>query len=79
MNLAPNRVPPPPSWRKPAGMLLIIVWIAVYAVVMAVLIGNLGTLPTLLEALLYLVAGIAWIAPLKPFIRWMNSPLGGSR
>jgi hypothetical protein len=77
MDLAPHRVPPPPSWRKPVGMLLIIAWIILYTVVAAVLIGDLGPLPRLLEALLYLVAGIAWIAPLKPFVRWMNSPEAG--
>ncbi len=73
MDIAPHRVPPQPTWRKPVGMLLMILYIAVYALVVAVLIGNLGSLPRLLEALFYMVAGIAWIAPLKPFILWMNT------
>jgi hypothetical protein len=73
MDIAPHRVPPQPTWRKPIGMLLMILYIAVYALVVAVLIGNLGALPRLVEAVFYLVAGIAWIAPLKPFILWMNT------
>jgi hypothetical protein len=73
MELAPHRVPPQPTWRKPVGMLLIILYIAIYAVVASVLIGNLPSLPLLVETGLYLVAGIAWIAPLKPFMLWMNT------
>ena len=28
--------------------------------------------PVLVQALFYLVAGIVWIAPLKPLLRWME-------
>ena len=73
MDLAPHRVPPEPSWRKPVGMLLMILYIALYALAVSALAGSISSLPRWLETIVYLVAGIAWIAPLKPFILWMNT------
>ena len=73
LDLSPHRVPPPPSWRKPVGMLLVILYITLYALAVSALAESISALPPWLEALAYLVAGIAWIAPLKPFILWMNT------
>jgi hypothetical protein len=73
MDLAPHRVPPPPTWRKPFGMLLIIAYIALYALAVAWLIGMLPAMPRAVEFAVYLIAGIAWIAPLKPVMLWMNT------
>lgn len=73
MDLAPHRVPPQPTWRKPVGMLLMILYIAVYALAVSALADWIAALPLWLQTILYLVAGIAWIAPLKPFILWMNT------
>jgi hypothetical protein len=33
---------------------------------------NIARLPVLLQALVYCVAGIIWIAPLKPLLFWME-------
>lgn len=73
MDLAPHRIPPEPSWRKPAGMFGLIAYIAVYALIVSVLSDHLAGLPRLVEPLAYLVAGIAWVAPLKPLFLWMNT------
>lgn len=73
MDLAPHRIPPEPSWRKPAGMFGLIAYIAVYALIVSVLSDQLAGLPRLVEPLAYLVAGIAWVAPLKPLFLWMNT------
>jgi Protein of unknown function (DUF2842) len=73
MDLAPHRVPPEPSWRKPVGMLLIILYIALYALAVSALAETLAALPIWLQTIVYLVAGIVWILPLKPFILWMNT------
>ncbi|WP_353217955.1 DUF2842 domain-containing protein [Sandarakinorhabdus sp.] len=73
MQLAPHRIPPEPSWRKPAGMIGMILYIAVYALIIAVLADFIIGWPKLLQAAAYLVAGIAWIAPLKPLFLWMNT------
>jgi predicted membrane channel-forming protein YqfA (hemolysin III family) len=61
-----------PSWRKPAGALLIVALIIVWAVAVASLSGLIGQLHPLLQALVYVVTGIVWILPLKPLLRWME-------
>lgn len=62
-----------PSWRKPAGIFAILALIAVWAVLIASLAGFVGNWPVLAQALFYLIAGIAWILPLKPLLRWMET------
>jgi hypothetical protein len=62
-----------PSWRKPAGIGLILLLITVWAVVVVTVAERLGTLPWPVWALYYLVAGIAWVLPLKPLLRWMET------
>ena len=59
-----------PSWRRGAGIAAILLLIVLWAVVVASLSAVVGRWPILLQALFYLVAGIAWIAPLKPLLRW---------
>ena len=61
-----------PSWRKPAGMALILLLILVWCVIIASLAGPVTRLPWPAQALFYGVAGVAWIAPLKPLLRWME-------
>jgi hypothetical protein len=62
-----------PSWRKPAGIFAILALIAVWAVLVASLAGTVGEWPVLAQALFYLVAGLAWVIPLKPLLRWMET------
>jgi hypothetical protein len=68
-----DRLPPEPSWRKPAGIGLILLLILLWSVVVATLAGPVGSLPWPLEALFYVAAGLVWIAPLKPLLRWMET------
>jgi hypothetical protein len=68
--------PPPspePSWRKPAGMGLILAIIAIWAWFAVTVIGWLGEIPAALSLLLYAFAGIIWIAPLRPILLWMET------
>ena len=67
--------PPPaqPSARKLVAIALILLLILFWAVLIASLSQWLGTLPILVQALFYLIVGIAWIAPLKPLIRWSQA------
>ena len=65
--------PPQPSWRKPAGTGLILLLILVWAGLVAAMAGTVGRWPVLIQAPFYLFMGIAWIAPLKPLIRWMET------
>jgi len=62
-----------PSWRKPAGIFAILGLIGVWAVLVASLSGKVGNWPVLAQAIFYLVAGIVWIVPLKPLLRWMET------
>lgn len=65
--------PPPPSGRKLAGILIIALLIVIWAALVASLSNFVGQWPILLQALFYLVAGLAWIAPLRPLIRWIET------
>ena len=58
-----------PSWRKPMGILGLLVYLALYAGGVAVLGEWLGRLPTIVEIVLYLLLGVAWLLPLGPLLR----------
>jgi len=62
-----------PSWRKPVGVFLILAWIALWVVLVASLSGRVGAWPVLIQAVFYLVAGVAWIVPLKPLLTWIET------
>ena len=70
--------PPPdpaqaePSWRKPTGIGLILLLIAVWAGIVVALSPWIEQLPVLAQTIVYLAAGILWILPLKPLLRWME-------
>jgi hypothetical protein len=62
-----------PSWRKPVGIFAILALIGVWAALVASLSTTVGSWPVLVQALFYLVAGIVWILPLKPLLRWIET------
>lgn len=62
-----------PSWRKPAGMLLILAIVAGWAVIVASFSGTIGSWPRALQLGVYAVAGIVWIFPMRPLLRWMET------
>ena len=66
-------LPVKPSWRKPAGVGLILLLIAVWAVIVASVAPLIADAHWLVQAIFYTVAGIAWILPLKPLLRWMET------
>lgn len=66
-------MPVEPSWRKPAGIFLILALIVLWSVAVIMVADGIGGWPWPLQALFFLVAGIAWIAPLKPLLRWMET------
>jgi len=61
-----------PSWRKPAGAFAILGLILVWTVAVVSLSSQIGRLPTIVQAIVYLIAGIVWILPLKPLLVWME-------
>jgi hypothetical protein len=62
-----------PTWRKPAGVLLILAFILTWAVIVANQWEQIGALPIWLQTIIYLFAGIAWLLPLKPLLIWMET------
>ena len=62
-----------PSWRQGAGMTLILLLIASWAVVAVTVGGLIEHLPWPVVALYYLLAGTLWIVPLRPLLRWMET------
>ncbi len=62
-----------PSWRKPAGALAIVVYVMFWVLVVVSFSAEIGSLPILVQMLIYVVLGVIWIAPLKPVLRWMET------
>jgi len=62
-----------PSWRQPFGMFLILLWITAWCVGAATIGGLIVDAPIWAQTPFYLIAGIAWIFPLKPMLRWMET------
>lgn len=61
-----------PSWRKPAGMLGILAYVIAWAIGIASLSNIVGNWHVLIQAVFYLIAGIIWILPLRPVLKWME-------
>lgn len=62
-----------PSWRKPVGALALLAIILGWIAVVASFSPMVGGWPALGQAFFYLIAGTAWIAPLGPLLRWMET------
>lgn len=65
--------PPSPTWRKPAGMFIILAMITILAGIVASQASMIGRLPIWAQAILYLILGTVWIAPLRPLLIWMET------
>lgn len=68
-----NDQPPEPSWRKPAGMAMILLLIAVWSALVISASATIGTWHIAVQSIVYLIAGTVWIVPLKPLLRWMET------
>jgi hypothetical protein len=62
-----------PTWRKPAGMLAILLIILVWSVLIVSASEYIGQLHILLQSVIYLIAGVIWIAPMRPLMIWMET------
>ncbi|AGH51275.1 MULTISPECIES: DUF2842 domain-containing protein [Sphingomonadales] len=62
-----------PSWRKPAGMFLILALIGLWAFAAVTIVEALSP-PEWIAMALYVVAGFAWLwaLPMKRLLRWME-------
>lgn len=62
-----------PNWRMPAGIFIILGLIAALGVCLASFANAIASLHWAAQLPVYLIAGIVWIAPLKPLLRWMET------
>jgi len=62
-----------PASRKLGGIALILLLIMVWAGLVVSLAPFVSRWPILVQAPFYLFMGIAWIAPLRPLIRWIET------
>jgi predicted membrane channel-forming protein YqfA (hemolysin III family) len=73
MDRLPMTMPARPSWRKPVGILLILLLIALWAGIVVSLADWLPPLWWPVKALFFVVAGIVWALPLRPLLKWMET------
>ena len=62
-----------PTARKIGGTFAILAIIAIWAALVVMLVERLTGWPVLAQMAVYLVAGIAWVVPLGPLLRWMET------
>lgn len=62
-----------PTLRKPFGIFAILLYITFWSVVTIMGIEALGDLHIAIQLVLFLLAGMIWIAPLRPLLRWMET------
>jgi hypothetical protein len=61
--------------RKFIGAITMLVYVSLYALIaMAIAQGRLQEANKFWQGLYYLVAGMGWILPIMPLIRWMERP-----
>lgn len=61
--------------RKFIGTVAILVFVMLYGpVAMALAESRIMETPKLVQTVLYLVLGLAWVLPLMPLIKWMERP-----
>jgi len=66
-------MPVEPRWRTGLGMVLILLLIAGWAVLVVSVAPLFDGAPMPVRLIYYAIAGLVWILPLKPLIRWMHT------
>ena len=63
-----------PNPRIPLGILLLIGGLVAYALVIARYVPEwIGGWPVIVQTVVYLVLGLAWLLPLRRFLTWMEA------
>ena len=62
-----------PTLRIPLGILGLLVVLGAYALGVAWASQWIGQLPTLVQAVVYLVLGTVWLLPMRRFLIWMET------
>ena len=62
-----------PTLRIPFGVLGLLAGLAVYIAAVVWASQWIERLPALLQALVYLVLGLAWLLPMRRYLIWMET------
>jgi Protein of unknown function (DUF2842) len=62
-----------PTWRKPVGILALIVALALYAIAVASAADRIAQWHVLVQTAVYIILGTAWLLPLRRFLIWMET------
>lgn len=62
-----------PTIRIPLGILGLLAFLTLYAVIVMMLSPWIGALHVLLQTVIYIILGIAWLLPLRRFLIWMET------
>jgi hypothetical protein len=62
-----------PTWRKPFGILALVLGLFGYALIVAGLSGPIGNMPVIAQTLVYVILGTVWLLPLRRFLIWMET------
>jgi hypothetical protein len=62
-----------PTWRKPFGILALLLTLTGYALIVAGLSGLIGAQPVIAQTLIYVILGTVWLLPLRRFLIWMET------
>lgn len=60
--------------RKVIASLIMLLFLAFWIFLAATIGTQMTDAPFWLQLIFYIVAGFAWVFPLRPLMRWMNTP-----
>ena len=60
--------------RKLIGMVVLLFWMTIYTLVAAGLLSLIPQIDFLFVLPAYIIAGIAWVFPVKYLLNWMQAP-----
>ena len=62
-----------PTWRKPVGVLGLLIALMIYATLVARLLAPIDRWPVLAQTAVYIVLGTIWLVPQRRFLIWMET------
>ena len=66
-----------PNWRIPFGILVLLLVLTGYALIIARYLPEIiGEWHILVQTMIYLLLGVAWLPPLRRFLIWMEAGRG---
>lgn len=62
-----------PTWRKPFGILALLLGLTGYALIIAGLSSIISAQHVIAQTLIYVILGTVWLLPLRRFLIWMET------